>query len=67
MLWTATRPWWWPWWTRCESCRVPERPRERLRVTAVPVPRPLPARPRAAVTAARVYEITDARPSRTGK
>ncbi len=66
MRWTATRPWWWPWFLRCESYRVAERSRERLYVTAIPVPRPLPGGPRAAVVARPVYEITDARPSRTG-
>jgi hypothetical protein len=64
MRWLETRPWWWPWFVRCESYRVAERPAGRLYVTAMPVPRQLPARQRAAIRARQVYQITDARPSR---
>ncbi len=54
------------WVLRCEAgWKRAESARERR---AVPSPRELPVRPRAALPASGVYEITDARPSRaTGR
>ena len=57
------------WVLRCESAwKRAESRQERPGLPPVPSPAALPARPRAAVTASQVYEITDARPSRaTGR
>ncbi len=56
------------WRLRCGWVSGPVRDGDRLAAPAMPSSRALPARPRAAVTASQVYEITDARPSRaTGR
>ncbi len=57
------------WVLRCESAwKRAESDSERRAVPPVPSPRGLPDRPRAALPASQVYEITDARPSRaTGR